>query len=149
MVNDPVAIRLMGTRRYREGNYGSAFEHCRKAAESGNVGAHYELSLMYRKGQGVEKDEKKKRHHLEEAAIGGHPTARHNLGWIEWENTRHDRAVKHWIIAANLGYDGSLKLIREFYTRGLVSKEDFAAALRAHQALLLMRRKVSRGTKQK
>ena len=48
---------------------------------------------MYREGTGVEKDEKKQVSHLEEAAIGGHPKARHNLGCDEWSNGRHERAA--------------------------------------------------------
>ena len=47
---------------------------------------------------------------------------------------RPDRAVKHLIIAANLGYDRSIRGLKEFYKEGLVRKEDFAAALRAYQA---------------
>ena len=45
-----------------------------------------------------------------------------------------DKAVKHFIIAVNLGLDESIKTLKEFYAKGVVSKEDFAAALRAHQA---------------
>ena len=41
--------------------------------------------------------------------------------------------MKHLIIAANLGHDGALELLRELYTMA-VQKEDFATALRAHQA---------------
>ena len=52
---------------------------------------------------GVEKDEKKEWYHLEEASIAGHPEARCHLGFLELENDLADRAVKHWIIAANLG----------------------------------------------
>jgi len=42
--------------------------------------------------------------------------------------------VKHWIIAANLGNDRSLEELKDCYREGLVSKDDFAAALRVHQA---------------
>ena len=42
--------------------------------------------------------------------------------------------MKHSIIAANLGYDKSIKQLKGCYARGDVSKEDFAAALRALQA---------------
>ena len=42
--------------------------------------------------------------------------------------------MKHWIIAANLGDDDSIKIFKQCYAYGDVSKEDFAAALRAHQA---------------
>jgi TPR repeat protein len=98
------------------------------------VDVHHALSVMYHLGEGVEKDEEKKFYHLEEAAIGGHPKARHNLGYLEWKNGRLERAVKHWIIAANLGYDDSLYSLTHCYKDGMISKEDFAAALRAHQA---------------
>ena len=42
--------------------------------------------------------------------------------------------MKHFIIAANLGYDISIPQLKECYN-GVVSKEDFAAPLRAHQAV--------------
>ena len=44
--------------------------------------------------------------------------------------------MKHWIIAATQGHDFSIKkLMDEFRSgRGIVSKDDLAAALRAHQA---------------
>jgi tetratricopeptide (TPR) repeat protein len=133
-VNDPVAMCQMGTYRYDEGDYDGAFEYLTKAAELGDLTAHYVLSVMYQDGRGVEKDKKKQMHHLEQAAIGGHPRARHNIGGVEWENGRLERAVKHWIIAAKLGNDRSLGTLRDLYSTGNVSKEDFAAALRGHQA---------------
>ena len=74
--NDPVAMTEMGKRRRDEGDYKTALEYLTKAAELGNAEAHYNLSVMYRKGEGVEKDEKKEVYHLEEAAIAGHPEAR-------------------------------------------------------------------------
>jgi len=80
-------------------------------------------------------NEKKVWHHLEQAAIGGHPKARHKLACLEEINGRRARAMKHLIIAANQGDDGSpLENLRNAYELGYVSKEDFAAALRAHQA---------------
>jgi hypothetical protein len=132
-VNDPVALQKNGTDRYNEGDYDGAFEYWTKAAELGDVESHYNLSVLYQEGH-VEKDEKKDMFHLGEAAIGGHANARYNLGIIEGESGRHERAAKHFIIAANLGHDRSLESLRKLYTKGFVSKEDFAAALRAHQA---------------
>eukprot|EP00984_Skeletonema_dohrnii_P001713 scaffold569_cov67-Skeletonema_dohrnii-CCMP3373.AAC.3 len=132
--NDPAAMRQMGFYRNQEGDYDGAFEYWTRAAGLGDLGAHYELSVMYRKGHGVEKDKKKEVYHLEKAAIGGGPFARHNLGVKEHENGRPDRAVIHWIIAAKLGYDESMKTVKEGFMFGFVSKEDFAAALRGHQA---------------
>jgi len=134
--NDPVAMREMGMHYYNKGDYKSAFEYLSKAAGLGDADAHCSLSDMYQEGQGVQKDEKKQVYHLEEAAIGGHTIARHNLGCKEWENGRPERAMKHFIIAANMGYDKSLDNLREAYRKGkgYVSKQDFAATLCAHQA---------------
>jgi hypothetical protein len=132
--NDPVAMRQMGCMRDREGDYSCAFEYYTKAAELGDAVAHHNLSLMYHLGQCFEKDEKKQVYHLEEAAIGGHVSARHNLGYHEAKNGRLERAVKHLTIAASMGHEGSMKALWKYHARGLVEKEDLAATLRAHQA---------------
>ena len=134
--NDPVAMREMGGIRYHEGDYKSSFEYYLKAATLGDVKAHYQLSCMYRDGQGVEKNENKQLNHLTEAAIGGNPNARHNLGCKEMKNGQYDRAAKHFIIASKLGYDKSLKCLREIYKAGLMSKDDFTAALRSYQTAI-------------
>jgi TPR repeat protein len=91
---------------------------------------------MYCNGDGVEKDEKKYIYHMEEAAIGGHFVARHNLGIEEGRNGNFERATKHFIIAANLGWNDSLKALRHLYADGHASKEEYAGALRGYQAAL-------------
>ena len=143
-VNDPVALGQMALRHARREEYDAAFEYWIKAAELGDADAHYNLSNMYMKGEGVEKDEKKKIHHLEKAAIRGHPNARVNLGIYEVRNGRSERAVKHWIIAANLGHDESTNALKACYKDGIVSKEDFAAALRGHYAAVAARKSPQR-----
>ena len=100
----------------------------------GDAESHHKLSILFREGLGVEKDEVKKVYHLEEAAIGGHPEARYSLGFHEWANRNAERAVKHWIIAAAQGYDGSIKSLMGAFKGGFLGKEDLAAALRALQA---------------
>ncbi len=132
--NDPIAFYQMGGKCRNKGDDEGAFEYWKKAATLGNADSHYNLSCSYRTGEGVEKDEKKEIHHLEEAAIGGHPDARFNLGCIEEERGNYERAAKHWIIAANLGVDGALEAVKEKFAKGVVSKEDYAATLRGHQA---------------
>ena len=57
--------------------------------------AHYQLADLYRNGQGVESDLGKT---IKEAAIGGHPFARFNLGCRAYMNENHERAVKHFIM---------------------------------------------------
>jgi hypothetical protein len=132
-VNDPVAMWREGVFQSIKGDYSSAFELYTKAAELGELEAHYKLSLMFNLGYSVEKDMGKVVYHLEEAVIGGHPTARYNLGRHEWRNGNIERAVKHWVIAATQGDDESIKMLMGSFKKGMVSKEDLAAALRAHQ----------------
>ncbi len=132
--NDPVALRQMGTKHFIRKEYDVAFEYLTKAAELGDVDAHFNLSVMYKNGEGVEKDDKKELYHLGEAAIAGHPHARYNLACYEESNGDIDRAVKHFIIAANLGHDDSIQAVKDCYKDELISKEGFAAALRAHHA---------------
>jgi tetratricopeptide (TPR) repeat protein len=142
--NDPVAMTEMGKEHTKEGNYGKALEYYTKAAELGNAEAHFCLGGLYFEGDGVEKDKEKEIHHLEQAAIGGHPGARGILANYEMENGRFERAAKHWIIAANLGYDISLKVIKDFFMEGILSKEEYAAALRGYQAAVNALKSVDR-----
>jgi len=132
--NDPVALCHMGNSRRMVGDLKGTFEYLSKAAELGDVTAHFNLSDLYQLGHGVAKDKTKQLYHLEVAAIGGHASARHNLAAFEWNNGRREGAVKHLIIAAKLGFDPSLELLKQHYEMGGVSKEDFASALRAHHA---------------
>ena len=132
--NDPVEFSRLGSKFHRKGDFKTAFKYYSKAAELGDPEGHDSLANMYRNGEGVKKNKKKEMYHLEEAAIAGHPAARHNLGCREGLNGRIERAIKHYIIAATLGFDESIKTLRQCYQEGYVSKEDFAAALQAHHA---------------
>ena len=144
--NDPVALCREGAKQYNKGEYIRAFEYFTNAAALGDVEAHYTMvAVMYRDGEGVEKDEGKEIYHLEEAAIGGHPSARHNLGWLELNNDNLERAVKHWIIAATHGDDGSIKALMKAFKLGLVDKDVLAAALRAHKDAVDATKRVLRG----
>ena len=113
-----------------------AFEYWTKAAKLEDAKAHYQLGIIYRKGEGVEKDEEKGIYHWEKAAIGGDPTARHNLGAIEEKNGNIERAVKHFIIAANLGSEKSMQMLWKFYSDGRITKEDLESTLRTHKAAI-------------
>eukprot|EP00984_Skeletonema_dohrnii_P014866 scaffold6345_cov107-Skeletonema_dohrnii-CCMP3373.AAC.2 len=131
--NDPFTNREFAMRCLGETNFSDAFKYATKAAKGGDMQAHLVLGHLYREGKGVGADVKKGIHHLEEAAIGGHPKARCYLGLFEQERGNHKRAVKHFIIAANQGLDFAVEQLREGYKQGHVSKDDFAAALRAHK----------------
>ena len=119
---------------YKRGELGTAFEYWLKAADLGYAEAHNNLSIMYRDGEGVEKDIGKETYHLEEAAIGGHPQARYNLGCIEGKRRNIERSVKHWNISATQGYDTSIKMLMKAFKSGFVDKDVLASALRAQKA---------------
>ena len=132
--NDPVAICHKGIEQYNKGDYHAAFEYFKKATALGDVDARTRLAILYGDGSVIEKDRGKAIYHLEIAAIAGHPMARYILGGCEWSNGNDERAVKHWMIAAAQGGDDSIKKLLTKFREGCVSKEDLAAALRAHQA---------------
>ncbi len=132
--NCPVALCIQGVKEYDEGDFDRAFGYFLRAAELGDSEAHSRLADMYHHGQGVEQNEGKKIHHLEEAAIGGNPDARYNLGFVERSNGNYGRAVKHWLIAATQGHDVSLKALMKVFKKGHVEKEVLEHALRAHKA---------------
>ena len=95
----------------------------------GNIEAHFKLGV-------VEKDEEKAVFHYEKAAIGGHPEARHALAVIEEENCNMERAVKHAVVAANQGYELSMKALWRYYSAGYITKEELEAALRTNKAAI-------------
>ena len=137
--NDALAMCDMGTKRLKEGDYKAAFEYWTRAVALGDeTQAHFQLSIMYHHGIGIEKDFKRELHHAEQAAIGGHAKARHNLACLEAENGRADRAATHFLIAAKQGYNESLEHVKSMYKAGydVISKEDFDSALRGHQAAI-------------
>ncbi len=132
--NDPNALYQEGCICDEEGDYKGAFENWTKAAALGDMMSHFNISNLYAEGKGVEKDEKKKIYHLEEAAIGGHPDARFNLGCEEYKAGKIERAMKHYIIAAKLGEDDALQNVKDGFRGGFVTKEDYEYTLREHQA---------------
>ena len=133
---DPAAMYQVGGTLYHQGDYDGAFEYLSEAAELENTDAHAQLGVMYGNGEGVEKDAEKAAYHFEKAAMGGDPGARHNLALYEQGNGNTDRAVKHLIIAANLGYELSMKELWNAFKFGNITKEDLDATLRSHQAAI-------------
>jgi TPR repeat protein len=91
---------------------------------------------LYSQGLGVEKDVKRELYHLEEAAVGGHPSARYILGCNEIANGNNERAVKHLIIATKLGYDDALDAVKAGFAEGIVSKEVHDTAILGYQAAI-------------
>ncbi len=137
-LDDAVAIyNLAGA--YREGTKGlpvdmrKAFELMERSAELDYADALYNLSIHYRMGAGVRADAEKARHYLVLAAKKGELMARHNLGCEAEEEGDYDLAFRHWFMAAAAGGDGALMAIKKGFMSGIICKDDYAKALRAHQ----------------
>ena len=116
-VGDAGAIFTLGN-YYRDAedgfpqDYAKAFELFVQAGEHCNVGYAYE------NGHGVEIDKKKANHYYKLAAIEGDVTSRYNLGLDEEDEGNKNRALKHYMIAAESGEPDSLKKIQKLYTNG-------------------------------
>lgn len=77
---------------------------------------------------------KKATHYWELAAMLGHVGSRCNLGADEKNTGNVNRAMKHFMIAVRSGDDMTLRNIKKLFMSGEVTKDDYARALRAHQA---------------
>lgn len=122
---------------YLEGTKGmpkdgtKAHEMWLKAGELGHHGALFNLAVHYRYGMSVGVDEKKSKHYYELAAMGGNIYARHALGCLEGNAGNHKRAMKHFILGARSGEAACLGDVKTGYTRGFVTKDEYATTLRA------------------
>ncbi|EJK77330.1 hypothetical protein THAOC_00844 [Thalassiosira oceanica] len=139
---DPMAIWNLGS-QYCFGQCGlekdmtRAVELYERAAELGEKEAHYNLGVLYAKGAAdVEKDTTKAFRHNEAAAMSGHVSARYNLGYMECEDGNYDLSLQHLMISANLGHDNSMNNLKPALLDGLVTKADYAAALRGYQSAI-------------
>ncbi|KAL7549816.1 hypothetical protein ACHAWF_015360 [Thalassiosira exigua] len=113
-----------------------AFELWLRAGKLGAPGAYNNMATAYFDGNRVGRDMGKAKHYWEQAAIGGHIAARHNIGLLEAYAGNTDRAAKHLMIAAGAGCDESLELIKKFFlckNHNFVTKQAFEKALRAHK----------------
>lgn len=131
--SNKVAMRLLGEKFRSEGNHELAFQHFTIAAELGDVESDHRLSLMHILGQGRSFNTSKFVLHAERAAIGGHNTARYNLGLHEGKNNRVERAIKHFRISAQLGDSDSMKKLFSEYKRSNISRPAIEKVLRKHQ----------------
>ena len=141
-VGDANAIYTLGC-NFAEGLFGlprdraKALELWQQAGELGCASAYFNIGNAYYIGRDVERDETKADHYYELAAMGGDPEARFNLGCSEKRVGNWDRALKHYMIAAGNGYNGSLKAVQHYlYKHGHATKDDYTKALLAYQAYL-------------
>ena len=105
-----------------------------QAGKLGHAESYAHVAHFYEIGEGVERNIERAKYYYELAAMRGNAQARHNLACIEENAGNMNRAIKHYMIAAEAGLDESLKNIRERFFDGFVTKDDFEKALRSHQA---------------
>jgi len=138
---DPIAIFNHGN-YYSDGRSGHRQDHKKalelyhRAAELSSTEAYCNIGFAYHNGHGVELDKKKARQYYELAAMRGNADARYNLG-VEAQNSGNvNRALKHHMIAARDGNNDSLKRIKEMYSNGRATKDDYIKALQLYQTYL-------------
>lgn len=95
-----------------------ALDLYRKAGKLGYCYSHSAIADLYLEVNGVPQDRKKALFYYQQAALGGHEVARHNLGLDDSAGAisvkpNMKRAVKHWMISASSGLDESVTTIRE------------------------------------
>ncbi|EJK67653.1 hypothetical protein THAOC_11285, partial [Thalassiosira oceanica] len=138
---DPAAMEFLA-HAYYDGDYDlqpdipRAIELWTKAANLGDLNAHFKLGVRYYKGDGVEQNVGRSVGHWQHAAIQGHPLSRHNLGSHEYDKENHELGVRHWMISAKMGYERSLNEIKEMFMKGHATKAQYANALRDYQNAL-------------
>ncbi|EJK71718.1 hypothetical protein THAOC_06815 [Thalassiosira oceanica] len=135
---DPVAINYLGE-IYLFGELGlqkdmyKAVKLWTEAALLGSIEALNNLGNAYYTGTGVQQDMAKAAEFYTKAALQGHARSRHNLGCFEAEKGNHDRAVRHLMISAKMGYKESVKNIEKLFMAGLATKAQYAEALKGYQ----------------
>jgi len=140
-VGDAQAMLSLG-RCYHEGtngfrqDYNKAFELWHRAAELGLTRAYCSVGYSYEHGEGVERNKKKANYYFELGAMEGDVNARYNLGNIEEKAGNMNRALKHFMIAVRAGDNKSLDTIKELYSDGYATKEDYMKALQSYQVYL-------------
>ena len=103
-----------------------------KAGELGFAEGYFNLGDSYHEGNGVAIDKKKAKHYFELAAMMGHVGARNNLAYVEVLTGDVRRVYKHCIIAAKAGSKESLDTVRDGFTKGGITKDEYEDTLRAY-----------------
>ena len=113
-----------------------ALELWHRAAELGCTKSLVNIGNALLDGRGVEVDTKKAVYYWELAAMKGNAAARYNFGNLEGRKGNVRRALRHFMIAVEGGHINSLKAIHTYYSKGRVTKDDYAKALLSYQDYL-------------
>ncbi len=121
-----------GVAAYKWGAYATAYREWHPLAKQGNAKAQYNLGLMYRKGQGVPKDDAEAVGWWRKAAEQGNAGAQNNLG-VMYRNGHgvpqdYAKAVGWYRKAAEQGYATAQHNLGVMYGKGLGVPQDEAQA---------------------
>ena len=94
---------------------------------------HNNIAATYYDDHGVKQDSKEEKYHRECAAMEGHFTSRGCLHTIEYNEGNMNRAMMHWIIAAEAGHNKSLQEVQEGFMNGCVTKDQFEKTWCVHK----------------
>jgi len=104
---------IAGKGHYGYGDYKTAIEEFKKAAELDDADGQYNLGSMYFKGQGTTQDYKAAIHWYTKSAEQGHASAQYNLGDMyfkgQGDTKDYTRAYMWWEIAASQGDEKAMK----------------------------------------
>ncbi|EJK66344.1 hypothetical protein THAOC_12742, partial [Thalassiosira oceanica] len=137
---DPAAINYLGE-QYAQGLLGvglqkdmqKAIDLYTEAADLGSIKAVYNLGVLYDNGVGVGQDEAKAAEFYKRAAMQGHVESSNNLGCFEGDKGNFDNAVRHFVIAAKMGFGQSFGAVKGMFEAGLATEEQYVQALTGYQ----------------
>ena len=102
------------------------------AAEQELKEAQYNLSVMYKNGEGVDQSDTMAMEWTEKAAEQGHAGAQYNLGLVYYKGHGVDQddsmAMRWYAKAAAQGFKGAEEEINKILTKRRASKSKYAAA---------------------
>lgn len=135
--NNGMAYNLMGT-FHLYAQYGrqrdpiKAGELFLKSGQFGSPDGYRNIGNLYKDGD-LPRDDKKAKYYYELASIKGNCDARYELADMEIKAGNVSRGWKHHLIAAKSGYDLALGRLKDGYTKGHITKDEYAEAMRAYK----------------
>ena len=139
VARDPEATRRLGD-HHLVGKYGleksesRAIELWSEAAELGSTTALFKMGMAYYdEDKGSSQDKAKGIHFFELAAMQGDADSRVKLALAELEDGNEDRAVRHLMISAKMGYKPSLDQIKKMFEVGFATKAQYTEGLKGYQ----------------
>ncbi|MFZ6720722.1 tetratricopeptide repeat protein [Undibacterium sp. Ji49W] len=121
-----------GVAYYEQGDFPSAAESFRAAANKGNADAQFNLGLMYLNGEGIEQDYKQAMSWFEQSASKDNVRAQVNLGRMYAKGkgivSNHGIAASWFRKAADQGYADAQYSLGILYVTGTGVPRDFAKA---------------------